>query len=177
MSLRTSRCRHERGTSILEVLVAASILSVAAAGLLATFSFSVVQNQTRGEAATRTTDFARDKMEQLLALSFNDGASNTTVYPVTAAGGTGLGGTMAASATVGGVTPTAPVASYVDYLDHTGALLANATSAFYIRQWTISTDATATMKTITVRTTAKSLDGGWGDMPATTLVCRKTTLQ
>jgi hypothetical protein len=120
---------------------------------------------------------SQDKMEQLLALDFNDGATNTTVYPAQATGGTGLGGTMAGATTVGGTTPSSPVTSYVDYLDATGTLLPNATGAYFTRQWSISADATAKLKTITVMTWAITAGAGRGPRPSTTLVCLKTAPQ
>src|SRR5205814_1202834 len=98
---------------------------------------------------------------------------DTTIYPVVATGGRGMGGTMAASATVGGINPASPVAGYVDYLNSTGALLANSTGSLYTRQWTIASDATATLKTITVYVAATRAVSA-GSAPSTTLVCYKT---
>lgn len=162
---------------MLEVVFATSLLAISAAGLLASFSYSVAQSRSEGELATTATDLGRDKIEQLLALDFNDGATDTTQYPPFATGGSGLGGTMAANATVGGVNPAVPVTAYVDYLDSTGLLLSGPTGAFYTRQWRISTDATAQIKTITVVTTAAAAGGPGGPPPSTMLVCVKTVLQ
>ncbi len=177
MAPRSSFCSSQAGTTILEVLVATGILTVAAAGLLAAFSLGIVQNKSQGEIATRTADFSRDKIEQLLAMDFADSSTDTTVYPTSPTGGTGLGGTMAANATVGGVNPAAPVGGYVDYLDAAGNLLASATSAFYTRQWSVGMDSSGTIKTTTVVTTAASAAGGRGRVPSTTLVCMKVLLQ
>jgi hypothetical protein len=94
------------------------------------------------------------------------------VYPTVSTGGTGLGGTMAGSATVGGITPASPVANYVDYLD-AGAQQTSSAGASFIRQWTISTNLGGNLKTITVLTTATGWRGN-GLAPSTTLVCTKS---
>jgi len=177
MTTCTSSGSNDAGASLLEVMVATAIMAVACAGLLAAFSFGVSRNHSQGEVATRTADLSRDKIDQLLALDIADGSTNTTVYPPSPTGGTGLGGTMAANATVGSINPAAPVANYVDYLDAGGNLLAGATSGFYRRQWSIGMNSTARIKTITVLTTAASAGEGGGRAPSTTLVCMKTLLQ
>jgi len=168
--------RRQRGFSLIEVMIAMAVLLIAMAGFFGAFTMAVGQTASQGEDATRTTEYAQDKIEQLMALSFADGATNTTVYPPGATGGTGMGGTMAASTTVGGINSAAPVTGYVDYLNSAGTLLTSSTGAFYRRQWTITTDASATLKTITVFSSAmKSVAPG--PLPSTTLVCLKTNTQ
>jgi len=164
---------RERGSSLVEMMIASLVLLVGIVPLAGVFSVAVATNSGRGDIATRTTLNAQDKMEQLLALSFPDGSSNTTVYPTAAAGGTGLGGAMAGSATVGGINPAAPVPSYVDYLTLPGVLQTTAPGAMYRRQWSISTDATGNLKTITVLVTVVAWTGQ-GSPPSTTLVCMKS---
>ncbi|MBV8206014.1 MAG: hypothetical protein JO041_04415 [Acidobacteria bacterium] len=167
----------ERGVTLLETMMAASVLLVVVAGVAGVFAYAAGQNKGQGEISTRTTEYAGDKMEQLMALSFNDGQTNTTVYPSQSTGGAGLGGTMAASASVGGTNPASPVANYVDYLDASGNVLNSSTGAFYTRLWSIATDSTATLKTITVVVQAAGTGGGAGLKPTTTLVCQKTNYQ
>ncbi len=167
---------RERGSSLVEMMIASLVLLMGIVPLAGVFSVAVATNSGRGDIATRTTLNAQDKMEQLLALSFADGSSNTTVYPTDTtggAGGTGLGGVMAGSLTVGGVNPAAPVASYVDYLTFQGVLQTTAPGAMYRRQWSISTDATGNLKTITVLVTVVAWTGQ-GSPPSTTLVCMKS---
>src|SRR5260370_26571493 len=89
---------RERCSSLVEMMIASLVLLVGIVPLAGVFSVAVATNSGRGDIATRTTLNAQDKMEQLLALSFPDGSSNTTVYPTdttAGAGGTGLGGVMA----------------------------------------------------------------------------------
>jgi hypothetical protein len=137
----------------------------------------------QGDVATRVTEYAQDKMEQLLSLNkdniisdgFNDATTDTTVFPaaVNALDGTtsctgtspnicGLGGVMAASSTVGSIPPAAPVTYFVDYLDTNGNLLTSSTGAYYTRQWQVSTDSTGNLKTITVvaSSVAAGMKGG-----------------
>jgi hypothetical protein len=131
--------------------------------------------EQQGDIATRTTEYAQDKMESLFNLDFNDAATDTTVFPAAATGGTGLGGIMAVNSTVGAIPPAAAAASYVDYLDFNGNLLTTSAGASYTRQWTISTDSTATLKTITVVVTSSPSAVVKGLPPSATLVCVKSS--
>ncbi len=169
------KCRRERGVSLLETMMAIVILMIAVAGVMTLFALAAGQNAGQGEVATSATEYAQDKMEQLLALSFTDGATDTTVYPPAATGGLGLGGSMAASTTVGSTTTA--TTGFVDYLGATGNLLTSSTGAFYTRMWSVSTDSTGHLKTITVVAKAATAAGGGGLAPSTTLVCFKTQYQ
>ncbi len=170
--------RHTRpgnGFSLIEVMIAMTILLVSLGALFAMFTVSVGQNANLGEAGTRVTEYAQDKMEQLLALDFDNAAANTASpnYPTPGLGGTGLGGVMAPNTTKGGTTVGSPVAGYRDYLTDAGKLQVAAAGAFYIRQWSITQNATGNMKTITVMVRAlKPL--GPGAAPSTILICYKS---
>ncbi|HEX4785160.1 MAG TPA: hypothetical protein VH350_12515 [Candidatus Sulfotelmatobacter sp.] len=162
----------ESGVTILEVLIASVVLLIGIVGVMSLFVVAVAQNKNGGENLSRTTEYSQDKIDQLMALSFTDSATDTTVYPSAAAGGTGLGGVMAGSATVGSINPAAPATGYVDYLDTNGNLLTSSTGAAYSRLWRISSSATGTLKTITVITVGFKI--GPGATPSSTLVCFKT---
>jgi prepilin-type N-terminal cleavage/methylation domain-containing protein len=170
----TSKKAHSvKGFSLIEVMIAMVLLLVGLGAILGMFSVAVGDNANQGEGGTRVTEYAQDKMEQLMALSFADGATDTTVYPPATTGGTGLGGNLAASTSVGGVTAGSPVTGYVDYLSSTGALLTSASGALYVRQWSITMNAAQTLKSITVYVRAlKAL--GPGVAPSVTLICFKT---
>src|SRR5258708_7342678 len=120
---------RERGSSLIEVMIASLVLLVGIVPLVGVFSVAIATNAGQGDIANRTTLNAQDKMEQLMALTFNDAASNTTVYPTSTVGGTGLGGIMAGNVTVGSVNPAAPVAGYVDYITFQGVLQTAAAGA------------------------------------------------
>ncbi len=74
--------KRERGMSLLETLVAASVMLIGITGVMALFMVVAATNQGQGTQATRCTEYAQDKMEQLMALNFEDAASNTAVIPV-----------------------------------------------------------------------------------------------
>jgi prepilin-type N-terminal cleavage/methylation domain-containing protein len=145
------------GFSLIEVMIAMAILLVALGALLGLFTVAVGNNANQGEAGTRVSEFAQDKMEQLLA---NDFAS--------------LGVTnMAASTTVGGTTAGSPVAGYVGYYKADGTAWPIANGSLYVVQWSVGMDATQTLKTVTVFVQAlKPL--GPGIAPSTILVCYKS---
>src|SRR4051812_6719663 len=141
----------EQGTTILEVLVASAILVTLMAGLMSLAGLSISTTENQGHLAARTTEYAQDKMEQLLSLAYTDTLSDTRVFPAASSGGTGV-------AVGGSSTASAPVALYVDYLDPSGNLCGSAAAAcaapsgttaptgwFYQRVWAIAdstTDAT-----------------------------------
>jgi len=176
--------------SLIETMMAAVVLIIMTLGLLPAFVAGIQATNQQGDVGTRTTEFAQDKMEQLLNLSsinissdgFNDGTTDTTVYPANPSGCTGtgsnicgLGGTMAASTTMGSIPPAAAVSKFVDYLDMNGNLLTSSTGAYYTRQWSVTTDSTGTLKTITVVASSLQAAGVSGAAPKATLVSVKSS--
>jgi hypothetical protein len=174
---------NERGTSILEVLIASAILVTLMAGLMSMAGISISTTENQGHLAARTTEYAQDKMEQLLTLAYTDTTSDTRSTTITSTGGTGL-------AVGGSYNVDSPVASYVDYLDDTGGFCATGnancpapvgttapTGWFYKRVWKIddsTTDATlpSGIKRITVA--AATVRGFGGTTRATSYL---TTLK
>jgi hypothetical protein len=146
-----ARLEPEKGTTLIETTIACAILIVVMAGLLgmAAMASSITENQ--GHLGARTTEYAVDKVEQLLELTYGDAQSNTTVFPSVNNGGTGL--------SVGGSSnPAAPVVGYTDYLDYNGNILCSVGTPcsavppanwYYKRVWQISTPS-ANLKQITV---------------------------
>ena len=167
------RKNNQRGATLIETMCAMVILLIGSMGAVGLLSVGVNQNWNQGDRATRVTEYAQDKMEQLLALNFTDGSSNTTVFPTGSTGGSGLGGTMSGSSTVGGVADGTTVTNYVDYIDSNGNLRTNSTNALYIRQWSITTNAAANLKTVTVVCRA-TVTAANTPTPVTTLVSMKS---
>ena len=159
------------GFSLLETVFALSLLMIVSLGLLPLGVIATTNTENQGHLMARTTEYAQDKMEQLLALSYGDSTSDTRAFPASETGGTGL--------TVGGsFDPSAPVAKYVDYLDVDGALLASSgTTApanwYYKRVWRIATAGT-NLKLITVTATVKSAVGSTGRIPRASVASLKT---
>lgn len=161
----------ERGMSLLEVVIAMSILLVLCLGVLPLGAIAVGTTENQGHLVARTTEYAQDKMEQLLSLAFNDATTDTRTFPAAASGGTGL-------ALGGSSNPAAPVVKYVDYLDATGNLLTIPTSGepsgwFYKRVWLVTAPAT-NMKQVTVTAIVARSVAGSGRVPQATLVAMKS---
>jgi type II secretory pathway pseudopilin PulG len=167
------RLHDQRGLSLIEAMIATMVFLFGIVSVMSLFTVAATQNANQGEFATRTTEYAQDKMEQLLTLSFTDSATDTTVYPPAASGGTGLGSGLTAGNTVGSVNTAAPSTGYVDYLDGQGTLLTGSAGWFYKRQWSISLNAAGTLKTINVVVITKS-QAGSSKPPSTRLVSNKT---
>lgn len=161
----------QAGFSILETVIAISLLSVVALGLLPLGVIATTNTENQGHLMARTTEYAQDKMEQLLALAYGDVTSDTRQFPAATSGGTGL-------AVGGSADPAAPVALYVDWLDIDGTLLASTgTTApanwYYKRVWEVTNPGT-NLKQIKVTTTVKSAVGSSGRVPQATVTSLKT---
>lgn len=169
--------KNERGFSLLEAMVASFIMLVGIGGLMALFTIAAAKNAGQGDQATRTTEYAQDKMEQLLALTYGDNNSQVAGPTTIPVGGTGYLAGSGLTSPGGGVDPANPVATYVDYVTSQGTISTSATSALYIREWMIATDTVRNVKTITVVVSAKfSADVGPGMKslaPSTTLIAVK----
>lgn len=155
------RLREDDGTTLVETTIACGILFVAMAGLMSMGTIATMHTENQGHLAPRTTEYAQDKMEQLLALAYGDTTSDTRSFPAVTLANTGL--------KVGGsYNVDSPVALYVDYLDIDGNLCGSTGAActapvgtvaptgwFYKRVWKIDDQASdgtlpANLKQITV---------------------------
>lgn len=138
---------------LIETLVATALLLIVMTGVMSIGAVAMTTTENQGHLAARTTEYAQDKMEQLLTLAYGDTTSDTRVFPAALAGGTGL-------AVGGSATPTAAVNGYADYLDVNGNLLASGGAApatwYYVRAWNVSIPS-ANLKLITVTATVR-----WG---------------
>ena len=116
MSTITAINRRDEGFSLLETMVGLGLLLVVAAGTLPLATVAFATSENPGHLSSRSAEYAQDKLEQLMALSWGDTTSDTRVFPAPDIGGSGL--------TIGGSTdPAAPVALYADYLDMQGTLI------------------------------------------------------
>jgi len=163
---------NQHGFSLIETMIALGILAVVAAGVLPLGVIATKATENQGHLSARTTEYAQDKLEQLMALAYGDTITDTRVFPANALGGSGL-------AVGGSVNTAAPVAAYVDYLDVNGNVLAAAggnapANWYYMRAWQI-TQVRNGLKQLTViaRVNASSL-GGPGLLPQSTVSALKT---
>ena len=164
----------QNGFSLIETVFALSILLVVMLGLLPLGAVATATTENQGHLMARTTEYAQDKMEQLLALKYGDTVSDTRTFPAGSTGGTGL-------AIGGSSNPDAPVAYYVDYLDVDGKLLTqNGNVApgdwYYKRVWKVDAPSgTTNLKRVTVTATVKTAVGSVGRIPRATVVALKTS--
>ena len=141
------RLADESGVTLIETMIACAILIVGMCGLMGLTSMAMSITENEGHLGARATEYAVDKMEQLLELTYGDAQSNTSFFPSTNSGGTGLGGALAVGATVGSANPQTPVVGYADYLDANGNVLCTVATPcgatppstwYYKRVWQIS---------------------------------------
>jgi type II secretory pathway pseudopilin PulG len=168
------------GMSLLETMIAIAVLLIATLGIMTLALVATATTENQGHLAARTTEYAQDKMEQLLSLAYGDSTTDTTVFPAVNTGGTGL----AVGGSSNPATPvTTPGTGYVDYLDLSGNPVTGAGGAppanwYYMRVWQISVPAgTTNMFQITVTTkvrTAVGGTGGVGALPQSTVTTLKT---
>jgi type II secretory pathway pseudopilin PulG len=163
--------RNQAGFSLLETVFALGLLLIVAAGVLPLGLLATKATENEGHLMARTTEYAQDKLEQLLALAYGDAVTNTCVFPAANSGGTGL-------AVGGSANPAAPVANYADYLDERGNLLAAGGGAepagwFYKRVWQVELPA-ANLKRVTVTATVRTAAIGSGRIPQSTVAALKT---
>jgi prepilin-type N-terminal cleavage/methylation domain-containing protein len=172
----------QAGLSLIETMIALAILLVVAGGVMGLAGVAVSTTETQGHLAARTAEYAQDKMEQLLALKFCDGITDTTQFPaITNPAGTGLAGctnltapTPTASAG-GGLSTSAATKGYVDYLDASGNLVSSTAAWEYVRVWQITVPAGSVgLKQITVLAKANHSAGGNAVVPQSTVVALKT---
>lgn len=166
----TARARDgQAGISLIETVFATTLLLVVLAGLGSMGIVGLTATENQGHLAARATEYAQDKMEQMLSLAWGDETSDTRVFPAVNAGGTGL-------AVGGSANPGAPVDGYVDYLDRNGNLLPSAGGApanwFYIRVWQV-TLVQANLKQISVTATTTTALGRQ-DPPSATVTALKS---
>jgi Tfp pilus assembly protein PilV len=175
------RARAQAGLSLIETVIALALLMVVAVTVMSLGAVALTTTENQGHLQARTAEYAQDKMEQLLALTFCDNSTDTTVYPaVPTAQGTGLSGCTPtippAPLAGGGLNINAPVAGYVDYVDSNGNPTGVSANWQYVRVWQISLPAGSTfMKEISVTCQARSAVGGKQVLvPQSTVVALKS---
>jgi type II secretory pathway pseudopilin PulG len=164
---------QESGFSLLETVIALSVLLIVSLGLIPLGVIATNTTENQGHLMARATEYAQDKMEQLLSLKFGDTTSDTRVFPATTSGGTGL-------LNGGSFDPATPVDKYVDYLDPNGNLIAATGTTppanwYYKRVWKVEyVTGSTTLKKITVTATVKSAVGSTGRIPRATVASIKS---
>lgn len=173
----------QSGMALIETMIALAVLLVVAVGVMSLAIASLTTTENQGHLQARNSEYAQDKMEQLLGLAFCDATTDTSVLPANPAGGTGLAGCpvplvnpqTGTGGNGGNSNPGAPVVGYVDYLDTTGNLVPAGGAWFYKRVWQVSMPAgTTNLKQITVTVQTKGQVGAGGVIPQATVTALKT---
>jgi hypothetical protein len=162
----------QAGMSLLEVVISLAMLLIVSVGIMSLGTIAIATTENQGHLGARTAEYAQDKIEQLNSLSFGDSLTDTTTFPPSDSGGSGL--------TVGGSynpnsPATTPGTGYVDYLDMSGQPTTSTGNWFYIRVWQISTYST-NLKQITVTAKVRRQVGApSGALPQSTLTTLKSS--
>ena len=146
---------HERGFTLLEVLVAIAVLG-AAALITGRFLAATTSQMALSRAQASTAAFAVTRMEQLRALRWtfdptgapqSDTSTDFSTSPPTHSGS--------------GLSPSPPMAlqentpGFVDYLDERGAWVGTGAqpprSAMFVRRWSIDVPADGTADTLVLQ--------------------------
>ena len=138
------RPTSQSGFSLLEVIVATSLLTVAVASLAQLFVISVHANAS-ARATTYASVLAQEKMEQLrgltwgfdsLGLPLTDTTTDLSVTPERATAGRGLSPSPTGAGTLGVNSD-----GYCDFLDASGRWLAGGATApagtIFVRRWSV----------------------------------------
>jgi len=142
MALAKYKFNNQSGFTLVETLVATTILAIALTSLAQLFAISV-QNNLVARNSSFATILAMQKMEQLrgltygfdtLGLPITDTSTDTAVSPEAANGGTGLAPSPSNTLRAG-------TNGYVDYLNANGVSLGGGTvvptGTSYIRRWMV----------------------------------------
>lgn len=103
----------ERGTTVIETLIATAICMVVVFGLAGMVTMSTRQSREMGTTVAQASSLASQKLDQLLWLPFIDNTPN----PPTVDARLGVGGSLTCA-------PAACTAGYIDYLTADGQCLA-----------------------------------------------------
>ena len=170
-AIQSKKKTAQAGMSLIETMVALALLLIVAAGVMSLAAVAMSTTENQGHLGARTAEYAQDKMEQLLALNYQDQCTDTTVYPaVIQSPCTNQLGLTAG----GGLNPNAPVAGYSDYVDISGNPVAASANCQYVRVWQITANVTDDLKTITVMTQVRADVGQPANLPRTTVACLKS---
>lgn len=174
----SARGSRQAGMSLLETMIALTILVIVSVGIMSMGMIATGATENQGHLAARTTEYAQDKMEQLIALNYSDVVTDTTQGLACTPSSTPACNSGTGLSVGGSSDPTAPTTGYVDYLDNSGNVLAytggSAPSGwFYIRVWQVS-QFSANMKQITVTAKVVTQVGSpAGSLPQSTLATLK----
>jgi prepilin-type N-terminal cleavage/methylation domain-containing protein len=150
--------RHsERGFTMLEMLIATAIFFIGITGLMALATVAIAKTSGHGDQGTKTVEFAEDKMEQILALSYSSVQGIDTTTDLTQSSINSLTQSTSVGLTANpSCVFTTPSTCYVDYVSFAGVASNSPANAAYMREWRIVDDSLGYSKSITVYVVALS---------------------
>jgi type II secretory pathway pseudopilin PulG len=177
ITYRRSFNSSHSGMSLLETMIALTILIVSTVGIMSMGMIATGTTENQGHLAARSAEYAQDKIEQLMALNYGDSVTDTTQGLACTPSSTPPCNSGTGLAIGGGTDPSNPVTGYADYLDSSGNVLSSAGGTpsgwFYIRVWQIS-QASTNLKQIAVTAKVRYLVGApQGALPQATLTSLK----
>jgi len=162
--------KSQAGISLVETMIALCLLLIAAAGIMTMAAVAMSTTENQGHLAARTAEYAQDKMEQLLALQYQDQLTDTTQFPAVLGAACPPGCGLQVG---GGLDPNGPVPGYSDYVDRNGSPVPAGANWQYIRVWQITQVAPNLIK-ISVLTQVRYGIGRTGALPTSVVSCLKS---
>ena len=173
---------NDRGVSLVETMIAVLVAFITMSSLGAVIFSAMVTNKNQGTETTRMTALAREKIEQLTRMSYNNTTTNTTLITDTG-WAIGLTSNNLTSLTQLSACPLPgdPNVGYVDFLDNNAQPLAGACDAAiapgygYERRWKITDVSGVTgLKQVTVVVYAPNAVRAGGAMPTVAVTTFKS---
>ena len=173
---------NDHGVSLVETMVAVLVAFITMSSLGAVIFSAMVTNKNQGTEVTRMTALAREKIEQLTRLPYNNTTTNTTLITDTG-WNVGLTSNPSSDLTQLSDCPLSgdPNVGYVDFLDNNAQPLSGACDAAiaagfgYERRWKIADVSGVTgLKQISVVVYAPNAVRAGGAMPTVAVTTFKS---
>ena len=174
--------RNESGVSLVETMIAVLVAFITMSSLGAVIFSAMVTNKNQGTEVTRMTALAREKIEQLTRLPYNNTTTNTTLITDTG-WNVGLTSNPSSDLTQLADCPLSgdPNVGYVDFLDNNAQPLSGACDAAiaagfgYERRWKITDVSGVTgLKQVSVVVYAPNAVRAGGAMPTVAVTTFKS---
>ena len=162
LGMRHNSQHGERGTTLIETLIATAICVIVVVSLAGLVGMSTRQAKDMGSTVAQASTLASQKLEQLMGMEFSDPDTQCGTVPcINAQLCPSTAGTYPTCGSL-----TADVTNFVDYLKFDGSPAASATGAdvFFIRRWSVAYDNTypTSIRVIRVRVRGRTLNRDFG---------------
>jgi len=174
--------QNDHGVSLVETMIAVLVAFITMSSLGGAIFIAMVTNKNQGTETTRMTALAREKIEQLTRLPYNNTTTNTTLITDTG-WNVGLTSNPSSDLTQLADCPLSgdPNVGYVDFLDNNAQPLSGACDAAiaagfgYERRWKITDVSGVTgLKQVSVVVYAPNAVRAGGAMPTVAVTTFKS---